>query len=121
MNVEAVVKSICKLFDSLKEYKDFLNAIPEHKDSMTYRSRDVLAQQELIQKFGLIRKDVIVAKIGDKLYRVFGNDTLKAVNSCDTTVLEESYENYLIFIVELTNEEAINDFVEGVDIQYSLP
>ena len=119
MSTVAALKTETKLFNSFNEYKEYLSAIPEHSLSMPYKEKNVKNELELIEKFGIHRTTVVIVKVGDKLFRVVGNETVKALNQANTELFEARNKNYAVFITGLEKEEQIQDFVEGIKVQYS--
>ena len=117
--VKPVSKTKTKLFNSFKEYTDYLNAIPIHDLSVPFTTKDVKQEIELIEKYGIQKKTIIVAQIGEKKYRVFGNDTVQALNEANTELLEEGAANHTLVVTVLEKEEHIKGLIEGVKIQYS--
>jgi hypothetical protein len=119
MKTVAALRTETKLFNSFNEYKEYLNAIPEHPLSLSYKEKNVKNELELIEKFGIHKTTVVIAKVGDKLFRVAGNETVKALNQANTELFEASNENYAVIITGLDKEEQIKDMVEGIKVQYS--
>lgn len=119
MSKVAELKTGIKLFNSFNKYKEYLNALPEHPLSMPYKEKNVKNELELIEKFGIHRTTVVIVKVGDKLFRVVGNETVKALNQANTELFEARNKNYAVFITGLEKEEQIQDFVEGIKVQYS--
>jgi len=116
--MDLVVKNGWKLFETLAGLKDFVGSIPEHKDGISITSKDVKNEMDFINKFNFMRKEIIIAKIGEESFRVFGNDTYEIImNHSIEKQLEQV--NFVVHIVELRNKKGIKELVKNIKIQYS--